>query len=94
MDRDIETQRIMDLAAMMANHTSPSREEQDARRIEEAHRLIEAAAEVLTGETWEEWLEDITRSLVAHGVPRDVAENHVQTEFGGVVEHRPTLAAA
>jgi hypothetical protein len=70
----MEEQRIMDLAAMMANHTSPSREEQDAR--------------------WEEWLEDITEALVAHGVPRDVAENHVQTEFGGVVEHRPTLAAA
>jgi hypothetical protein len=85
-------QRIMDLAALLANHTSPSREEQDAR-IEKAHRLIEAAAEVLTGETWEAWLEDITRSLVAHGVPRDVAENHVQAEFGGVVEHRPKLAA-
>jgi membrane-bound lytic murein transglycosylase B len=91
MDRDIETQRMMDLAALLANRTSPSRDL--ATRIAPTRRPVEAA-EVLTGETWEEWLEDITRSLVAHGVPRDVAENHVQTEFGGVVEHRPTLAAA
>jgi len=91
MDRSIETQRITDLAAMMANG-SPARGLE--ARLQEARRLVEAAAEGLAVGSWSEWLEDITRSLVAHGVPRDVAENHVQAEFGGVVEHRPTLKEA
>ncbi|NJN66019.1 MAG: hypothetical protein HC884_04540 [Chloroflexaceae bacterium] len=92
MDRDIETQRVMDLAALLANRTSPSRDL--ATRIAPTRRPVEVAAEVLAVGSRSEWREDLTEALVAQGIPRAVAEAHVRTEFGGIVPARPTLARA